>query len=432
MRRYLLLFQHTLACLLLSPLIINLLADTKSSIAAMPSSPSTSSRVARAAIAQLCSTNNKMSNLLNIAKCAGWAKRDGASMLFLPECFGFMGENAAETVRNAESPIETLLDVEKKKINEQQDDAMKSIREVLATTVLNYSKCKVNDDDTINENNKDMLENHINQMKDENTNESFLLNGLRAIARESGLWISGGGMHVSGAPSSPPPPSLTATNEEKSSSTATPTPQYSRVYNTHIIIDNAGKINCFYHKSHLFDVSIPGKVQLKESATTAPGTKLMICDSPLGRLGLSTCYDVRFPEMYVELVQRGGAEILLVPSAFTVPTGRAHWHTLLRARAIENQCYVLAAAQFGKHNERRESYGHSIAINPWGDILADAGGCDGPGTTVTGNNDDDREEVEWNEKTPSIITCDIDLDFLQTIRERMPIQQHRDDSNFTF
>jgi len=102
------------------------------------------------------------------------------------------------------------------------------------------------------------------------------------------------------------------------------------------------------------------------------------------------------------------------------------------ARAIENQCYVLAAAQFGKHNERRESYGHSIAINPWGDILADAGGCDGPGTTVTGNNDDDREEVEWNEKTPSIITCDIDLDFLQTIRERMPIQQHRDDSNFTF
>lgn len=129
-----------------------------------------------------------------------------------------------------------------------------------------------------------------------------------------------------------------------------------RVYNTHVIIDNTGDVKCLYRKIHLFDVSIPGKFTLKESNTTGPGTELVTCDSPLGKLGVTTCYDMRFPEMYIHLVECG-SQVLLMPSAFTVPTGSAHWHTLLRARAIESQCYVLAAAQYGKHNEKRESYG---------------------------------------------------------------------------
>lgn len=158
----------------------------------------------------------------------------------------------------------------------------------------------------------------------------------------------------------------------------------------------------------MFDVSIPGKVNLQESKTTNAGKQLVVCDSPIGKLGLSTCYDVRFPEMYIDLIQQG-AEVLLVPSAFTVPTGQAHWHILLRSRAIENQCYVLAAAQVGQHNSKRQSYGHSIAIDPWGEILNDAGGTE----------------------YPCIITCDIDHKKLQSVRERMPIQQHRNDSTWS-
>lgn len=120
--------------------------------------------------------------------------------------------------------------------------------------------------------------------------------------------------------------------------------------------------------------------------------------------------------MYVALIKQG-AQIILVPSAFTVPTGTAHWHTLLSARAIESQCYVLAAAQYGKHNKKRESFGHSIAINPWGDILADAGGC----------LDEDQSKLI----TPSIVTCEIDLGFLDSVRERMPIEMHRSNSSFS-
>ena len=129
--------------------------------------------------------------------------------------------------------------------------------------------------------------------------------------------------------------------------------------------------------------------------------------------------------MYVQLVQQGGAEVILIPSAFTVPTGHAHWHALLRARAIESQCYVIAAAQVGQHNEKRKSYGHSLAYDPWGELLVDAGGYDNDGKDSAG---DDLSPVN----TPSIVACDIDLDLVKSVRERMPIQQHRSSSNFTF
>ena len=103
-----------------------------------------------------------------------------------------------------------------------------------------------------------------------------------------------------------------------------------KIYNTHVIINNKGQIKSYYHKIHLFDVSIPNKVNLQESKTTLPGDKLVVCDSPIGKLGLSICFDMRFPEMYIKMVQDMGAEVLLMPSAFTVPTGKAHWHALLR------------------------------------------------------------------------------------------------------
>jgi len=186
-----------------------------------------------------------------------------------------------------------------------------------------------------------------------------------------------------------------------------------RVYNTHLIIDSFGSLVNFYRKVHLFDVSIPSEgINLRESATTAPGSKLVVCDSPLGKLGLSTCYDVRFPEMYTELSGIGGAEILLVPSAFTVPTGKYHWHTLLKARAIENQCYVIASAQYGRHNSKRQSYGHSMVVDPYGEVLADAGGH--------GSRPDRPEEKS------KIIFCDISEEKIRLVRERMPLRSHRE------
>jgi deaminated glutathione amidase len=131
-----------------------------------------------------------------------------------------------------------------------------------------------------------------------------------------------------------------------------------------------------------------------------------------GCLGLSVCYDLRFPEMYVSLVEMG-ATTILVPSAFTVPTGTAHWHTLLRARAIETQCYVIAAAQYGRHNEKRESYGHSLVVDPWGTVVADAGGVDSTNGGVP------------VPTTPSIVTCEVNSGRIDEIRQRMPIQEHR-------
>ena len=154
--------------------------------------------------------------------------------------------------------------------------------------------------------------------KEEGGESSFtsVIEELRFIACEAKLWISGGGVHTM------VPKSESSFNEQQLQQ------QETKIYNTHVIIDNLGQIKAHYHKIHLFDVGAP--INLQESKTTSPGNKLVVVDSPVGKLGLSICYDVRFPEMYVELVHRGGAEVLLVPSAFTVPTGRAHWHALLR------------------------------------------------------------------------------------------------------
>ncbi|KHJ82897.1 hydrolase, carbon-nitrogen family [Oesophagostomum dentatum] len=191
----------------------------------------------------------------------------------------------------------------------------------------------------------------VGRTRDENISLASEDNGpvmerFRSLAREFGLWISLGGLHHKD-PSDPPLP-----------------------WNSHVVIDAEGKTKALYKKLHLFDLEIPGKVRLMESEFSKGGTQMVKpVDTPVGRLGLSICYDLRFPELSLWNRYKG-AEILSFPSAFTVNTGYAHWEALLRARAIETQCYVVAAAQTGKHNEKRSSYGHSMVIDPWGAIIA--------------------------------------------------------------
>jgi predicted amidohydrolase len=142
-----------------------------------------------------------------------------------------------------------------------------------------------------------------------------------------------------------------------------------RVAAASLVYDADGHRVARYDKIHLFDVDIPGRAErYRESAHVAPGSRAVVIDTPLGRLGLSVCYDVRFPELYRHL-SAAGAQLLVVPSAFTSPTGRAHWETLLRARAIENLCYVIAPAQSGFHPSGRETYGDSMIVDFWGRIL---------------------------------------------------------------
>jgi predicted amidohydrolase len=158
---------------------------------------------------------------------------------------------------------------------------------------------------------------------------------------------------------------------------ASPVP--GRAFNTTCVFAADGSLLARYRKIHLFDVDIPGEVAVRESDTRAAGAELVTVPTPLGTLGLSVCYDLRFPELYRRLAQ-AGAELLLVPSAFTFPTGAAHWEVLLRARAIENQCYVLAANQTGRSPHGHADYGNSMVVDPWGVVLARAG--DGEGVVL--------------------------------------------------
>ena len=170
-------------------------------------------------------------------------------------------------------------------------------------------------------------------------------------------------------------------------------------FNAHVVVDNHGVVQSVYRKIHLFDVVLPS-VTLRESAATSAGADVVVADSPVGKLGLTVCYDLRFPELYRTLAARG-AEVLLVPAAFTLTTGKEHWEVLLRARAIENQCWVAAAAQTGRHNDKRESFGHAMIIDPWGTIVAQC--RDGEGIAV----------------------AEIDADWQASVRARMPVWQHR-------
>jgi len=168
---------------------------------------------------------------------------------------------------------------------------------------------------------------------------------MAALSRETGAWVLWGGVPEARA-------------------------EDARTFNTAALLDERGVVVARYRKIHLFDIDLPGGPVLTESRNTAPGDALVVADSPVGRLGLSVCYDVRFPELYRGLVD-GGATVLAVPAAFTATTGRAHWELLLRARAVESQSYVLAAAQWGTHPGGRTTWGHAMIVDPWGVVLAE-------------------------------------------------------------
>jgi predicted amidohydrolase len=145
-----------------------------------------------------------------------------------------------------------------------------------------------------------------------------------------------------------------------------------RAANRSFLIDRRGDVVARYDKIHMFDVDLAGGESYRESHSYRPGDLAVVADLPWGRLGVTICYDLRFPALYRALAE-SGASFFSIPSAFTRPTGEAHWHVLMRARAIENGCFVFAAAQGGKHESGRESFGHSLVVDPWGQILAEAG-----------------------------------------------------------
>lgn len=203
-----------------------------------------------------------------------------------------------------------------------------------------------------------------------------VLAAVRDAAAEHGLWVQLGSL------------ALKAGRED------------GRLVNRGFVIDDRGAIRARYDKIHLFDVDLPSGESWRESAAYAPGDRAVLVETPWGRLGLTICYDIRFPDLYRALSD-AGAEIVVVPAAFTVPTGLAHWHVLLRARAIEAGIFVIAAAQSGTHDDGRETYGHSLVVDPWGGILLDM---------------EDRIGVELAELDPARIA---------EVRDRIPALRHR-------
>lgn len=271
--------------------------------------------VPRIAVGQMCASSDVEKNLEVVADLCARAKDRGCAMLFLPECFAFIGVKGTDAL---------------------------AVMEPL---------------------------------------DGPLLGRYRELAARHRLWLSLGGFAEKG-------------------------PDRDRRFNAHVIVNDAGEIQASYRKIHLFDVDmgdVNGPV-LMESATAAAGETLVTCDSPAGKLGVTVCYDLRFPEMFARLRYELGCEVMLVPSAFTKPTGQAHWETLLRARAIETQSYVVAAAQAGVHSEGRASHGHAMIVDPWGKVVAELDG----------------EET-------GIAVADVDLGYLKDVRSRIPVETHRRD-----
>ena len=198
----------------------------------------------------------------------------------------------------------------------------------------------------------------------------------RTLARELGVWILLGSQAVVVDDA---PDSLLA--------------------NRSFLIDPNGAVRARYDKIHLFDVDLPSGERYRESNSYRPGKDAVVAETPWGKLGLAICYDVRFPHLFRTLAQ-AGAKLIAVPAAFTKVTGEAHWHTLLRARAIETGCFIVAPAQTGRHKDGRATFGHSLVIAPWGDVLADGG------------------------EEPGGLIAQIDLSHVETARARIPALQH--------
>jgi predicted amidohydrolase len=202
------------------------------------------------------------------------------------------------------------------------------------------------------------------------------LAAVRAAAAKAGIWVHIGSLALKGEAGG-------------------------KLVNRGFVIDGEGAIRARYDKIHLFDVDLPTGESWRESASYRGGERAVVVETPLGPLGLSICYDLRFAGLYAALSD-GGAKAFSIPAAFTVPTGEAHWHVLMRARAIEAGAFVIAAAQAGPHEDGRATYGHSLVVDPWGKVLLDMGG-DGPGLGF----------------------ADIDLDSADEVRRRIPALLHR-------
>ena len=176
-------------------------------------------------------------------------------------------------------------------------------------------------------------------------------------------------------------------------------PNETRRYNTSVLFGPDGARLAVYRKIHLFDIDLPGRVTIKESDVKLPGDEVVTAATTLGAIGLSICYDLRFPELFRRLAF-AGARILMIPSAFTFPTGEAHWETLIRARAIENQCFVIAPAQFGPNVHGFSDYGNSMIVDPWGRVLARAGDQEG------------------------VVIAPLDIEYLERVRSELPSLAH--------
>lgn len=208
-------------------------------------------------------------------------------------------------------------------------------------------------------------------VRSEHEDESIA--GFSALAHELGLWLNIGSLALKGSGE--------------------------KLLNRSLLFRPDGSIAARYDKIHLFDVDLPTGESLRESHAYDGGNEAVIAETPFGRVGLTICYDVRFPHLY-RLLAKAGAELLTVPSAFTGPTGEAHWHVLLRARAIETGSFVLAAAQGGTHESGRQTYGHSLIVSPWGEVLAEAG------------------------TEPQLLMADIDVASVAQARRRIPALTH--------
>jgi predicted amidohydrolase len=204
--------------------------------------------------------------------------------------------------------------------------------------------------------------------------EDIVLARVRTAARANEIWVALGSLAVRGPGN--------------------------RLANRSFVIDAKGEIVAEYDKMHMFDVDVGAGNSWRESAAYAPGDRAVTVETPIGTLGLTICYDLRFPALHAAL-SAAGATVIACPAAFTVPTGEAHWHVLQRARAIENAAFVVAAAQSGRHEDGRETYGHSLVVDPWGRILLDMG------------------------QAPGVGFCDLDLAAVDAVRGKIPVIAHR-------
>ena len=205
--------------------------------------------------------------------------------------------------------------------------------------------------------------------------EDPVLAAVRSAAAEHGIWVHLGSLALKG--------------------------DGDKLVNRGFVIDHEGVVRARYDKIHLFDVDLPTGESWRESAMYEAGKEAVIVDgTPVGRLGLTICYDLRFPALF-ERLSEAGAEVIAVPAAFTVPTGRAHWQVLMRARAIEAELFIIAAAQAGHHEDGRDTYGHSLVADPWGEILLEMEG------------------------QPGLAVVDIDLGRIADVRSRIPVHNHR-------